>query len=76
MASTLDAVRTAAVRSITVMADGDRSDFDQPIAPGAVDHESAVEPPACRLGGPEGFHATALWLRSAFADLDTESSTS
>ncbi len=52
------------------MAHGDRSDFDQVIAPGAVNHESAIEPPACRVGGPEGFHATALWLRAAFADLE------
>lgn len=61
--------RAAALRSIAIMADGDRADFDQVVAPGAVNHESAVEPPAARVGGPAGFHATALWLRTAFADL-------
>lgn len=70
MATTLDTGRAVAVRSITIMAHGDRSDFDQVIAPGAVNHEGTVEPPACRVGGPEGFHATALWLRAAFADLE------
>ena len=52
------------------MAHGDRLDFDAVVAPTATNHEDAVEPPACLVGGPEGFHATALWLRSAFADLD------
>ncbi len=70
MASTLDTGRTVAVRSISIMAHGGPSDFAEVIAPGAVNHEAAIEPPGCRRGGPEGFHATALWLRSAFADLD------
>jgi predicted ester cyclase len=70
MATTLDTARAVALRSIALMADGNRSDFDDVIAPGAVNHEGAVEPPVCRVGGPEGFHATALWLRAAFADLE------
>lgn len=70
MDATLAARRTVAVRSILLMADGDRSDFDAVVAPNAVNHEGDVEPPECRVGGPEGFHATALWLRSAFADLE------
>jgi hypothetical protein len=28
-----------------------------------------VQPPASRVAGPAGFHATALWLRAAFANL-------
>lgn len=52
------------------MAYGERSEFDTVIGAGAVNHEAAVEPPECRIAGPAGFHATALWLRSAFADLD------
>lgn len=69
MSTTLDIAREAAVRSIEIMADGGRTEFDQVVAPGAVNHEDASEPPACRVGGPQGFHATALWLRAAFADL-------
>jgi predicted ester cyclase len=70
MVTTLDTSRAVALRSITLMADGSRSDFEDVIAPGAVNHEDAIEPPACRMGGPEGFHATALWLRAAFAGLE------
>ncbi|PUA81508.1 ester cyclase [Nocardioides currus] len=61
-----------AVRSIDVMAVGDLADFEAVVAPGAVNREDAVEPPACRVGGPEGFHATALWLRAAYSDLRHE----
>ena len=39
------------------------------VAEGAINREDANEPPDSRVGGPEGFHATALWLRGAFADL-------
>ena len=70
MVTALDASRAVALRSITHMADGGRADFNDVIAPGAVNHESANEPPACRVGGPEGFHATAVWLRTAFSDLE------
>lgn len=62
-------IRDTALRSIAIMADGDRAAFDRVIAEKAVNHEAAVEPPAARVGGPAGFHATALWLRAAFADL-------
>lgn len=72
MDTSLDDIRSVALRSIAIMSDGDRADFDQVVAPGAVNHESAAEPLACRVGGPEGFHATALWLRRAFADLRHE----
>lgn len=61
--------RAVALRSIAIMADGELSDFRAVIAPGAVNHEDVAEPAAARVGGPDAFHATALWLRSAFADL-------
>lgn len=70
MNPTLDTTRSVALRSIEIMADGGRPDFNEVVAPGAVNHDAHVEPPACRVGGPEGFHATAVWLRAAFADLD------
>lgn len=61
--------RSIAVRSIQIMADGSPADFEEVIHPDAVNREDGAEPPACRVGGPKGFHATALWLREAFADL-------
>ncbi len=64
------AATRAALRSIQIIATGDRADFEETIAPGAVNHEAAVEPPGCRVGGPSGFHATSRWLRAAFAELD------
>lgn len=70
MTMDLSTSRDVALRSIMIMANGDRADFDAVVSPVAVNHEDAIEPPACRVGGPEGFHATAVWLRSAFADLE------
>jgi predicted ester cyclase len=61
-----------AVRSIQIMADGDRADFDALVHPAAVNREDAVEPPSCRVGGPAGYYATALWLRTAFEGLAYE----
>jgi predicted ester cyclase len=61
--------KSVAVRSIHIIADGDRADFDAVVHPRAVDRENAVQPPSSRVAGPAGFHATARWLRAAFADL-------
>lgn len=61
--------RSIAVRSIQIMADGGPDDFEELVHPEAVNREDEVEPPACRVTGPKGFQATALWLREAFADL-------
>ncbi len=58
-----------AVRSIELMATGERADFAAVFAPDVVNHESAGEPPACRTGGPDAGHATSLWLRTAFEGL-------
>jgi len=58
-----------AVQSIHAMAVGDREAFDPLYDPRAVDHENPVQPPTSRVPGPAGFHATAHWLRAAFADL-------
>lgn len=60
---------SVAVRSIHTMAAGDRAAFDLLYDPAAVDHENRVQPPPSRVPGPDGFYATALWLRAAFADL-------
>ncbi|ONI72007.1 hypothetical protein BWI15_18090 [Kribbella sp. ALI-6-A] len=61
--------RALAVRSILMMADGDRATFDEVVHPAAVNREDKAEPPAARTSGPDGFWATAKWLRSAFAEL-------
>ena len=58
-----------AMRSIHAMADGDRADFDALYHPEAVTRENLVQPPWCRVPGAEGFHAAALWLRAAFAEI-------
>jgi predicted ester cyclase len=60
---------SVAVTSIHRMANGNRTDFDPLYAPRAVDHENRIQPPSSRVPGPDGFYATALWLRAAFADL-------
>lgn len=70
MEPTSATTRSVALRSIEIMANGARNDFNEVIAPDAVNHEAHVEPPACRVGGPQGFHATSVWLRAAFADLN------
>jgi predicted ester cyclase len=61
-----------AVRSIHTMAAGQRADFDPLYAPEAVDRENRIQPPSSRVPGPSGYHATAQWLRAAFADLHYE----
>jgi hypothetical protein len=71
----MDVTRTAltdrdiAVRSIHLMARGERAEFDALYAPTAVDHENVVQPPSSRVPGAAGFWSTAQWLRTAFADL-------
>jgi len=40
--------------------------------PAAVNEESAPEPPACRVPGPDGFHATAQWLHAFASDINWE----
>jgi hypothetical protein len=52
-----------------MMAEGDRATFEKLVHPDAVNRESRTEPPATRVLGPEGFYATALWLRGAFTEL-------
>lgn len=66
---TRDAAIDAAVRSIQLMIDGTLTDFAAVIHPDAINRESSVEPPACRGRGPVAFHASALWLRSAWSEM-------
>ncbi|WP_405182490.1 ester cyclase [Nocardia sp. NBC_01377] len=64
-----DTARALAIRSVQIMADGERADFDAIIHPEATNREAAAEPPATRGRGPAAYYATALWLRAAYADL-------
>ncbi|MEV0708748.1 ester cyclase [Nocardia aurea] len=64
-----DTARALAIRSVRIMADGERADFDAVIHLEATNREAAAEPPATRGRGPAAYHATALWLRAAYADL-------
>ncbi|WP_109526455.1 MULTISPECIES: ester cyclase [Nocardia] len=64
-----DTARALAIRSVRIMADGERADFDAVIHPDATNREAAAEPPATRGRGPAAYYATALWLRAAYADL-------
>jgi predicted ester cyclase len=60
------------VRSVHIMADGTREDFEAIVHPDARNREAVDEPPATRGRGPTAFYATALWLRDAYADLRWE----
>ncbi|WP_235079610.1 ester cyclase, partial [Amycolatopsis orientalis] len=51
------------------MADGGLADFEAVIHPRARNREASHEPADCRGSGPAAFHASALWLRGAFADV-------
>jgi predicted ester cyclase len=60
---------STAVRSIHLMAAGEREDFQPLYHPDAVDHENRIQPPSSRVGGADGFWSTARWLRAAFGGL-------
>lgn len=64
--------RALCLRSIEIMATGAEADFHAVVHPDAVNREAVDEPPACRVPGPTGFYATALWLRAAYSDLRWE----
>jgi predicted ester cyclase len=65
-------IKELALRHIRSMADGDLPEFREVIHPEFLNHEAKDEPPATRGRGPEAAYATALWLRTAFADLRWE----
>jgi predicted ester cyclase len=69
MTTTTD-LRALNARAIEIMESGGYGDFVRLIHRDAHNREAYVdEPPAARVPGPSGFHATAQWLRAAFADL-------
>ncbi len=64
-----EAAKALALRSMQIMVDGTRADFDAVVHPDAVNRESKDEPPETRGTGPAAFYATAIWLRGWFSDL-------
>jgi predicted ester cyclase len=56
-------------RIFEAIACGDITAFETVIHPKAVNREAITQPRQARRPGPAGFHATALWLRSALADM-------
>lgn len=63
-------VEAIALRALDIMTTGTYDDFVEVVHPRAVNHEAKDEPPGARVEhGPDAFHATALWLRDAFAEL-------
>lgn len=67
--TTAEFARALAIRSVRIMADGELADFDAVIHPEATNREAAAEPPDTRGRGPAAYYATALWLRSAYSEL-------
>jgi predicted ester cyclase len=65
-------LKTLAMRSVRMMADGPLEEFHELLHPEFLNHEAKDEPPASRGRGPDAAYATALWLRDAFADLRWE----
>ncbi len=61
-----------AVRSIHLMAAGERAEFEPLYHPTATDQENRIQPPSSRVSGPAAFWSTAQWLRAAFAGLHYE----
>ena len=60
------------VRSMQLMVNGTRAQFEEVLHPDAVNREAKDEPPESRGRGPAAFYATALWLREWFDDLAFE----
>jgi predicted ester cyclase len=65
-------IGAVALRSFDLMRNGTLAEFEKAIHRRALNRERKDEPPDSRGLGPAAFHATALWLRDAFADLRWE----
>jgi predicted ester cyclase len=59
-------------RSIELIAEGELEDFQAVTHPDFEYRDAPFAPPECRGQGPAAAYATALWLRSAYADLRWE----
>ena len=63
------AARDICVRIFDAFAHGQLGDIEAVVHPDGVNREASTQPPENRVHGPNGFYATALWLRSALADM-------
>ncbi len=72
MTLTATSIEALARRALHAMADGSPADFEAVFHPEATNLEAIAEPPATRTRGPAAFHATALWLRAAYDELEFE----
>ena len=72
MSSTDTDNKAIGIRSVMIMVDGTLEDFEAVVHPDARNQEDENEPPASRGRGPAAFHATALRLREAYAELSWE----
>ena len=68
MTSTPSPVQVA-VASMKAMEALDLDGCRATVHPEAVNREAAVEPPACRVPGPDAFFATAEWLHTFASDI-------
>lgn len=68
MTSTLSPAQVA-LASIRALEALDLDACRAAVHPEAVNREAAAEPPACRVGGPDGFFATAQWLHAFASDV-------
>jgi predicted ester cyclase len=64
-----ETARRICVRMFDAIAHGELSDFEALVHPDAFNREARTQPPENRPRGPQGFYATALWLRSALSDM-------
>jgi predicted ester cyclase len=62
-------VSTLIGQALEHMTSGQREGLEALYTEDAINYEAASEPPAARVPGPDGAHATSAWLRAAFSDL-------
>jgi predicted ester cyclase len=75
--TTLDQKAAVAEAAIHAVLAGTPDELAKLVHPEATNQEALAEPPDTRGQGPQAFHATGEWLRTAFSDLawTTEQST-
>jgi predicted ester cyclase len=72
MSTALSDAKAVCLRYIEIMTNGSIEDFETVVHPDAANRQASKESLACRGRGPAAYHATALWVRDAFADLHWE----
>ncbi|MFE1596195.1 ester cyclase [Nocardia sp. NPDC058705] len=70
MDADLARARTLGILAVKLLSHGTPDDFAAVFHPLARNHAGPYVPPDCRAQGPSAIHATSLWLRETFTDLD------